>query len=131
MCSFTQIHILYVCITIKFYIYTSYSIMLHTVLLLLSRKSEIAQMFMTVHVGAFHSYFTVKNVKNKKWFLNFQCILTSISTINYYLYPCSSLAINSVKQFTNQFIYLINIWKINNNLYIQVRYMYWQFFIIL
>lgn len=40
--------------------------MLHTVLLLLSRKSEIAQMSMTVHVGAFHSHFTVKNVKNKK-----------------------------------------------------------------
>lgn len=35
-------------------------------MLLLSRKSEIVQMFMTVHVGAFHSYLTVKNVKNKK-----------------------------------------------------------------
>lgn len=35
-------------------------------MLLLSRKSEIVHMFMTVHVSAFHSHFTVKNVKNKK-----------------------------------------------------------------
>lgn len=49
----------------------SYIKMLHTALLLFSRKSEIVHMFMTVHVSAFHSHFTVKNVKKQKMILKF------------------------------------------------------------
>lgn len=66
MCSFIQI--LYVCIAIKFCMYMSYSIMLHTVLLLFCIKSEIVHMFVTVQGSAFHSHFTVKNVGKKNDF---------------------------------------------------------------